>query len=65
MQRIASIDGRPIVPNPATDLDNGVGGGAVPSLYAFSDWVAASTARVGQRSWVNGTIMRMEKPSRR
>jgi hypothetical protein len=33
-------------------------------LYAPSDPVAASIARIGQRSWVSGTIMRMVKPSR-
>ena len=32
--------------------------------HAFSVGLAAASASVGQRSWVSGTIMRMEKPSR-
>jgi hypothetical protein len=32
--------------------------------YAFSVGLAVNSASVGQRSWVSGTIMRIEKPSR-
>ena len=64
VQCTAWSDRRPRSCGPRNASINGVRVAVFRRSYAPSDRVAASTARVGQRSWVSGTIIRMVKPSR-